>query len=76
MVLQIMISDLLDSNDTSLLDIKTKAPGPQGVLPLTADMLLHRPSGDLFGLTQNAGMGWEPAQVNRDAYLILSTQGG
>ena len=34
------------------------------------------PSGDLFGLTQNAGMGWKPAEVDRDPYLILSTQGG
>ncbi len=39
-------------------------------------MLLEEPSGNLFGLTQNAGMGWEPADVGRDPYLILSTQGG
>jgi putative YjhG/YagF family dehydratase len=76
MVVQIMISDLLDSNDTSLLDIKTKAPGPQGALPLTADMLLHRPSGDLFGLTQNAGMGWEPSKLGGKQVLLLSTHGG
>jgi xylonate dehydratase len=49
---------------------------PEGRLPLTADMLLDEPSGNLFGLTQNAGMGWDPAEVNRPAYLILSTQGG
>jgi len=24
-------------------------------------MLLHRPSGELFGLAQDAGMGWDPA---------------
>jgi putative YjhG/YagF family dehydratase len=39
-------------------------------------MLLNRPSGDVFGLTQNAGMGWEPSEVGRKAILILSTQGG
>jgi putative YjhG/YagF family dehydratase len=39
-------------------------------------MLLHRPSGDLFGLTQNVGMGWEPSAVTQDEYLILSTLGG
>jgi putative YjhG/YagF family dehydratase len=39
-------------------------------------MLLNRPSGDLFGLTQNAGMGWDPAEVGRKPFLILSTQGG
>jgi putative YjhG/YagF family dehydratase len=39
-------------------------------------MLLNRPSGDLFGLTQNAGMGWDPREVGRKQFLILSTQGG
>jgi putative YjhG/YagF family dehydratase len=39
-------------------------------------MLLNEPSGNLFGLTQNAGMGWSPADVTRPQYLILSTQGG
>ena len=39
-------------------------------------MLRHSPSGDLFGLTQNAGMGWDPQQLLRPQYLILSTQGG
>jgi xylonate dehydratase len=71
-----MISDLLDSQDASLLDIKTTAPGPQGFLPLTADMLLHRPSGDLFGLTQNAGMGWDPSKLGGKQVLLLSTHGG
>ena len=35
--------------------------GPPGQLPLTARMLRESPSGDLFGLTQNVGMGWNPA---------------
>ena len=56
--------------------IQSKAPGPAGQLPLTADDLLNRPSGDIFGLTQNAGMGWEPSEVGRKQFLILSTQGG
>ncbi len=56
--------------------IRTRAPGPEGSLPLDADMLLNRPSGDLFGLTQNVGMGWNPEEVGRKQYLILSTQGG
>src|SRR5216110_2458561 len=56
--------------------VQTKAPGPEGSLPLTEAMLLERPSGDIFGLTQNAGMGWNPAELGRDPYLILSTQGG
>ncbi|MGA9779574.1 MAG: YjhG/YagF family D-xylonate dehydratase [Verrucomicrobiia bacterium] len=57
-------------------EIQTKAPGPGGQLPLSEEMLRHRPSGDLFGLTQNAGMGWDPAEAGRKQFLILSTQGG
>ncbi len=40
--------------------VKTHAPGPQGALPITPEMLLTQPSGNLFGLSQNAGMGWDP----------------
>ncbi len=61
---------------TDLYDVQTKARGPVGELPVTADMLLHRPSGDIFALSQNAGMGWNPKQLNRREFLILSTQGG
>ncbi|MCC2668837.1 MAG: dehydratase, partial [Armatimonadetes bacterium] len=45
-------------------------------LPLTPDMLRNSPSGDIFGLTQNAGMGWAPEELDRKQFLILSTQGG
>jgi hypothetical protein len=37
------------------------APGPAEVLPVTPQMLLTRPSGDLLGMSQNASMGWNPA---------------
>jgi putative YjhG/YagF family dehydratase len=47
-----------------------------GSLPLTEEALLNSPSGDLFGMTQNAGMGWNPAEAGRKQFLILSTQGG
>lgn len=50
--------------------------GPTGSLPLTAEMLRTEPSGNLFALTQNAGMGWNPAELRRPEYLIVSTQGG
>ncbi len=56
--------------------VRTKAPGPAGKIPLTPEMLLERPSGDLFGMTMNAGMGWDPAELGRKQFLILSTQGG
>ncbi len=47
-----------------------------GVLPITAEMLLAQPSGNLFGMSQNAGMGWEPAHLLDSEFLILSTHGG
>jgi xylonate dehydratase len=55
---------------------RTKARGPEGRLPITPEMLLAEPSGNLFGMTQDAGMGWNPADVNRAQILIVSTQGG
>ncbi len=70
------LDSLLDSSDSTLWEVVTKAAGPDGALPLTEEMLLNAPSGDLFGLTQNAGMGWNPAQLLRKQFLILSTQGG
>jgi len=39
-------------------------------------MLRERPSGDLFGWSQNAGMGWEPSRIGGREFLILSTHGG
>lgn len=55
---------------------RTQGKGPAGQLPITEAMLLNEPSGNLFALTQNAGMGWNPDEVGRASYLILSTQGG
>jgi putative YjhG/YagF family dehydratase len=68
-------SDILTS-DPAILDVRTKSPGPAGTLPLTEDMLRNWSSGDLFGLSQDAGMGWEPAQLGSKEFLILSTSGG
>ena len=67
---------LLGGDEPSLWDVATSAAGPAGTLPLTEEMLLHSPSGDLFALSQNAGMGWDPAHLLRPQYLLLSTQGG
>ena len=39
----------------------------QGGCRSRAEMLLTRPSGDLFGMTQNAGMGWNPAELGARA---------
>src|SRR5271157_5688654 len=73
-----MPDQILDSNDPSLYDVRSRARGPQGALPITPEMLLHRPSGELFGLAQDAGMGWDPAALGANAkeFLILSTHGG
>ncbi len=55
---------------------RVEGDGPAGRLPLTPAMLRERPSGDLFGLTQNVGMGWNPAALGGAQFLILSTMGG
>ncbi|MGA3100782.1 MAG: YjhG/YagF family D-xylonate dehydratase [Terracidiphilus sp.] len=64
------------TGDLSLLRVNTRAPGPAGALPLSPEMLLTEPSGNLFGLTQNAGMGWDPNRLLDPEFLILSTHGG
>jgi putative YjhG/YagF family dehydratase len=39
-------------------------------------MLLKEPSGNLFGLSMNVGMGWSPDQLTGAEILLLSTHGG
>ncbi|MEX2112389.1 MAG: YjhG/YagF family D-xylonate dehydratase [Pirellulales bacterium] len=67
---------ILDAADPRLYDVHTTAAGPAGSLPLTDEMLRDWPCGDLFGLVQNAGMGWDPREMVGPQYLLLSTQGG
>jgi xylonate dehydratase len=67
---------IMGNDSDSYFDIYTHAPGPSGSLPLTPDMLRDSPSGDLFGLTQNVGMGWDPKNLLGKQILILGTQGG
>jgi putative YjhG/YagF family dehydratase len=55
---------------------RIEGEGPDGRLPLTPDMLRHEPSGNIFGLTQNAGMGWRPEALGGPQYVIVSTMGG
>lgn len=68
-------SSVLGTGDV-LRDIRLEGEGPAGRLPITEANLLRKPSGHLFGLTQNAGMGWRADGVLSDPYLILSTLGG
>jgi len=70
------VDPILDSSNEAIYQLRTTAPGPTGRLPLTPEILKDMSSGDFFGLTQNAGMGWNPSQLLRRQFLILSTQGG
>ena len=72
----IPLHSVLETADASLLQVATHARGPVGLLPLTEEMLLNEPSGNLFGLSQNAGMGWDPTRLLDPEFLILSTHGG
>ena len=67
---------MLETANPALLNVFTHAPGPAGALPFTPEMLLTQPSGNLFGLTQDAGMGWSPDRLLDPEFLILSTHGG
>jgi xylonate dehydratase len=62
--------------DPGVFDFSPTVTGPTGKLPLTDDLLRHAPSGDLFGWTQNVGMGLNPSLLGRKEFLILSTHGG
>jgi putative YjhG/YagF family dehydratase len=68
--------DLVEPADASVYDFASTANGPTGALPLNEDLLRHAPSGDLFGWSQNVGMGWDPAKLGGREFLILSTHGG
>jgi putative YjhG/YagF family dehydratase len=69
-------ADPLRPDDPAIYELASAAEGPQGALPLTDELLRSRPSGDLFGLSQNVGMGWDPRGAADRQFLILSTQGG
>jgi putative YjhG/YagF family dehydratase len=71
-----MPSDIIETRDPAVYDLVSTTRGPAGKLPLTDDLLRHAPSGDLFGWTQNVGMGWNPARLGGKEFLILSTHGG
>ena len=72
----ITAASVLESADLELSAVATHAPGPAGQLPITPEMLLTQPSGNLFGLSMNAGMGWSPQHLLGPEVLILSTHGG
>ncbi|WP_343224798.1 YjhG/YagF family D-xylonate dehydratase [Pelagicoccus sp. SDUM812005] len=63
-------------NADSIARTRTSGKAPEGRLPVSEEQLRTAPSGDLFGLTQNAGMGWRASEIGRDPFLIVSTSGG
>jgi putative YjhG/YagF family dehydratase len=73
---KITLEDVLDSKDDGIYNVTTNAAGPQGLLPLTESLLADASSGEIFGMSQNVGMGWEPSKSDREQFLLLSTQGG
>jgi putative YjhG/YagF family dehydratase len=66
----------MTTSDENLYAVETHAPGPAGRLPLQAEWLRETASGNVFGWTMDAAMGWNPEQLGQDEFLILSTQGG
>ena len=67
---------MLDSGNERIYELRTTAAGPSGELPFHAEFLAKAASGDLFGWTQNAGMGWDPRKLGGPEFVLLSTQGG
>ncbi len=70
------VTRILSSNSETIYDLQSHASGPEGRLPLAEQMLLESPSGDVFGWSQNVGMGWNPAKLQGKQILLLGTQGG
>ena len=66
----------LEISDESIFQIETQKGGPVGKIELTDEVLKHAPSGNLFGLSQNVGMGWSPKDFLGPQFLILNSHGG
>jgi putative YjhG/YagF family dehydratase len=74
---EVTLDDVIGENVTAeVMTFTTAADGPEGSVPFTGEMLIEEPSGNIFGFSQNAAMGWEPSQLLRKQFLILSTAGG
>ncbi|WP_379161502.1 YjhG/YagF family D-xylonate dehydratase [Paenibacillus sp. sgz5001063] len=74
--MEISLQEIMREAPEQSAPIHTAAAGPAGRLPITGEMLRSAPSGEIFGMTQNSGMGWNPLHLNRPQYLILGTMGG
>ncbi|WP_411830018.1 YjhG/YagF family D-xylonate dehydratase [Paenibacillus sonchi] len=74
--MEISLQEIMREAPGQSASVHTAAAGPAGRLPITGEMLRSAPSGEIFGMTQNSGMGWNPLLLNRPQYLILGTMGG
>lgn len=74
--MELTLHEIMKEAIDDTVPVHTAAEGPAGKLPITGEVLRNAPSGEIFGMTQNAGMGWNPLQLNRPQYLILGTMGG
>lgn len=75
-MVHISMEQVLGLTDGAINVSRLAGQGPAGRLPITEDMLRNEPSGNLFGLTQNVAMGWNPDEVGREHFCIVSTHGG
>ncbi|MCA0753480.1 YjhG/YagF family D-xylonate dehydratase [Paenibacillus sp. N4] len=71
-----LLTNVMGPDGGDYFEVETHAPGPSGKLPLTPELLLNAPSGDLFGWSQNVGMGWRADRLQGREVLILGTLGG
>ena len=70
------MTTFFDATPQDAYRVRTVGSGPAGSLPLDDEILRRGPSGNLFGWTQDAGMGWDPQRLGRKEFLLLSTVGG
>lgn len=70
------LDSIYSNQPEGIYDSPTHADGPKGKLPLTDKILRESPSGDMFGMTLNAGMGWEPNELANDGVMMISTLAG
>jgi hypothetical protein len=61
----ISLASVLEAIDLKLNDLATPTPGARESLPITPEMRLIAPSGNLFGLSLNIGPGTSLAHVGR-----------
>lgn len=73
---KISFHSVVETDNPEVYDIPTHAPGPPGRIPFTPELLLNSPSGNLFGFSQDVGMGWKAEELSGAEVLILSTHGG